>query len=203
MIGTSESRAPVLHHNGHVHALIKNCTNRISTVFWIFSLCATKGPFTALSRNWVCGIATVFHTVCACGISSTCAWGTCSILLSRGIDILVSVLHNCGNAESARIKGAASSRQECGGLVDELDELQLLGFQALSGPAPLVVAHWHVEFAILFKSCTWWVLRCASKMRLSTPGSAAPRCVPRHILAAALPERGSLRSDCRTLSYQL
>ena len=72
----SESRAAVVASERPRPTISSpNCTWSKSTVFCIFwmvgtYLCVTKGTFTALSMNWVCGIATVW-TVGACRCATT------------------------------------------------------------------------------------------------------------------------------------
>ena len=81
-------------------------------------------------------------------------------------------------------------------LVDEVDELELLSFQALSGPSPPVVAQ---RLTCRIRNLVQELLLVTEDLcHLET--CVDPRYVPRRIFAAKLPERGSLRSECRSQS---
>ena len=79
--------------------------------------------------NWVCGIATVFHTALH-------LWSLLDLCLGN---LLNPAQHEHRSPSESNWIGGLPLRRHCfAGLVSEHDELQLLSFQALSGSSLFV-----------------------------------------------------------------
>ena len=131
--------------------------------------------------NWVRGIAAVFHT--ALGL-----WNLLDLCLGNLLRPAEHG-HRCSSESHWNTGVCLASRLRAGGLVVQIDELQLLSFKHCLDRRCLSHHDWHFELSILFKCCSFGTA--------NSSGCGSSLCP---IAAASLPSRLSLPAVGSALS---